>query len=67
MVRDGENTKSNQLDDRLSTGALVEEAELKGNRLRASSWRRVCRRASKSVMNVASNSQRTIAKHRRPR
>lgn len=33
MVRDGENTKSNQLDDRLSTGALVEEVELKGDRL----------------------------------
>ncbi|CAK9032009.1 unnamed protein product [Durusdinium trenchii] len=33
IVRDGENTKSNQLDDRLSTGALVEEVELKGDRL----------------------------------
>lgn len=33
VVRDGENTKSNQLDDRLSTGALVEEIELKGDRL----------------------------------
>ena len=32
-ARDGENTKSNQLDDRLSTGALVEEVELKGDRL----------------------------------
>jgi len=31
--RDGENTKSTQLDDRLSTGALVEEIELKGDRL----------------------------------
>ena len=31
--RDGETTKSNQLDDRLSTGALVEELELKGERL----------------------------------
>eukprot|EP00438_Fugacium_kawagutii_P017606 Skav213582 [mRNA] locus=scaffold1790:255701:256902:- [translate_table: standard] len=30
---DGENTKSTQLDDRLSTGALVEEIELKGDRL----------------------------------
>ena len=33
IVRDGENTKSNQLDDRLSTGALVEEIALKGDRL----------------------------------
>jgi len=33
IVRDGESTKSNQLDDRLSTGALVEELELKGERL----------------------------------
>ncbi|CAJ1448692.1 unnamed protein product, partial [Effrenium voratum] len=33
IVRDGETTKSNQLDDRLSTGALVEELELKGERL----------------------------------
>lgn len=33
IVRDGENTKSTQLDDRLSTGALVEEIELKGDRL----------------------------------
>lgn len=33
VARDGENTKSNQLDDRLSTGALVEEIELKGDRL----------------------------------
>ena len=33
LCRDGENTKSNQLDDRLSTGALVEEVELKGDRL----------------------------------
>ena len=33
IVRDGENTKSLQLDDRLSTGALVEEIALKGDRL----------------------------------
>eukprot|EP00931_Biecheleriopsis_adriatica_P061455 TRINITY_DN36954_c0_g1_i1.p1 TRINITY_DN36954_c0_g1~~TRINITY_DN36954_c0_g1_i1.p1 ORF type:complete len:439 (-),score=128.26 TRINITY_DN36954_c0_g1_i1:147-1463(-) len=33
IVRDGESTRSNQLDDRLVTGAVVEEVELKGERL----------------------------------